>query len=371
MAEVWEDVLGRDVVGINDNFFEMGGDSIKTIQISSRMNNAGYKLELSDIFQRPTIAELAPSIKKTGRAADQSAVTGTVPLTPIQKWFFETIHSRRYHFNQAVMLHAVDGFDEEAVRIVFTKLQEHHDALRMSYKEENGRITQTLHGTDYPFSLSVYHLEHAENAAAELERRADELQASINLETGPLMKLGLFRLDDGDRLLIVVHHLVIDGVSWRILFEDFGELYRQHQNREPLSLPLKTDSVKAWAEMLAEYANSPVFLAAKERWRESIPMGIPPIKKDFDTENNYVKDTDRHSFLLGEEETRLLLTTANEAFHTEINHILLTALGIAVKETFGNERLAIAMEGHGRERRNGGNPWPKRRIVPSRRTDRA
>ncbi|MFC2146752.1 condensation domain-containing protein, partial [Acidobacteriota bacterium] len=135
------------------------------------------------------------------------------------------------------MLYSKEGFDEAALKAVFIKIQQHHDALRMTFKEENGEILQTNHGLAYPFAFQVYDFRSINNPAPALQSKANEIQAGIRLETGPLMNLVLFRLQDGDRLLIVVHHLVIDGVSWRILFEDIDTLYRQYKKGEPLKLP--------------------------------------------------------------------------------------------------------------------------------------
>ncbi|UCH95917.1 MAG: amino acid adenylation domain-containing protein, partial [Candidatus Aminicenantes bacterium] len=351
LVDIWQMVLGRNTVGIEENFFEIGGDSIKTIQIISRMQKAGYKIEMRDIFQNPRISQLTPLVKKIDRIADQSVIKGTVPLAPVQKWFFENITVDNHHFNQEVMFYAREGFDEAAVKAVFTKLQEHHDALRITFGVENGEIVQTNHGLDYPFELKVYDYRNTGNAVKELENRANEIQASIDLGKGPLMKLGLFHLDDGDRLLIAVHHLVIDGVSWRILFDDIETLYNQYKQGKQLVLPSKTDSFKLWSEKLSAYADSKIFLKEKTYWQkiESAESPASSIPKDFDVADNYIKDTGSLSFTLREEETGRLLTKVNETFRTEINDILLTALGMGIKETFGHERVLIVLEGHGRE----------------------
>ena len=352
LVEIWEKVLGRNNIGINENFFMIGGDSIRSIQIISRLNTEGYKLDMGDLFQYPIISDLAPHIKKLERIPDQSTVTGTIPLTPIQERFFLNSQLDHHYFNQAVMLHSARGFDEEMVKSMFTKIQEHHDALRMTYKRktENGNVVQTNHGTDYPLSLEIYDFKNKgkANAPEAIENEANKIQASIDLENGPLMKLGLFHMDDGDRLLIVFHHLVADGVSWRILFEDIETLMQQFKNGEPLELPLKTDSFKLWAERLSGYADSAAFLKEKNYWAELESAAVPRIKKDFDGEDNYIKDTTMLSFHLNKEETARLLTTVNEAFGTEINDILMTALGLGVKKTWGYDRLLVSLEGHGR-----------------------
>jgi amino acid adenylation domain-containing protein/non-ribosomal peptide synthase protein (TIGR01720 family) len=353
LMETWRNVLGRDNVGINDNFFMKGGDSIKAIQVISRMNKTGYKIDLRDLFSSPTISQLAPKVRTSERMGEQAPVSGIIPLTPIQQWFFKSDIVDSHHFNQAVMLYSAEGFEAAAVEAVFMKLQEHHDALRMTYrKTAGGEILQTGHPPDYPLSLTVYDFRDKtgkQGTAEAVETKADELQASIDPAKGPLMKLGLFRLQDGDRLLIVVHHLVIDGISWRILFEDIDTLYGQYKRGEPFSLPLKTDSFKHWAEKLTEYADSQTFLKEKTYWAQLAPQQVPGIKKDFETGPNRVRDTERLAFRLGEEETDLLLTSVNEAFGTEINDILLTALALGFEKQFGLRKLLFALEGHGRE----------------------
>ena len=352
LVKIWQKVLGRDNIGIHNNFFAIGGDSIKAIQISTRMNQDGYKVEIKDIFQNPTISTLTPYVTPIERISDQSAISGRVPLTPIQHWFFQQPNPAPHHFNQAVMLYLEQGFQEKAIEAIFLKLQGHHDALRMTYKKENGEIKQENRGMEHPLSLQVLDYRNRQDAISALETMAEEVQESIHLETGPLMKLALIHLEDGDRLLIVIHHLVVDVVSWHILLEDIETLYRQYNKKQKLKLPDKTDSYKLWAEGLASYSKSDLFKQEQSYWagQEAQAKSIPPIKRDFEEGTNYLKDAKTLTFLLSEEESELLLTKTNQAFATEINDILLTALGLAIKKTFGNKKIAIAQEGHGREK---------------------
>jgi amino acid adenylation domain-containing protein/non-ribosomal peptide synthase protein (TIGR01720 family) len=349
LVEIWQKVLGREQIGSTDNFFMIGGDSIKSIQVLSRMNQLGYKIEMKELFQNPTIAELAPKVKKFENTSEQTTITGQIPLTPAQMWFFNTHHRDIHHFNQSAMFYSRETLEEEAVKAIFTKIQQHHDVLRMTYKEENGKMIQIDHGLDYPFSLEVYDFRNQENSMAALEAKATEIQASIDLENGPLMKLGLFHREQGHFLLIAIHHLVIDAVSWRILFEDIETLYQQYRKGEPLALPLKTDSFKLWAEKLSDYANSETFLKEKAYWNTLASTNVPSISKDFEKPGDYRKDEKSLSFSLDEGETHDLLTKANHAFGTEINDILLTALAMGIKETWNHTRVLISLEGHGRE----------------------
>ncbi|MCX6580366.1 MAG: amino acid adenylation domain-containing protein [Candidatus Aminicenantes bacterium] len=352
LVEVWEEVLGRESIGIGDNFFLLGGDSIKTIQIAAKMNSRGYRIGMKEIFENPTITQLAPLVEELQQTAEQSLVTGIIPLIPIQRSFFSGPPVDRHHFNQAVLLYSKDGFDEVATRVVFQKIQEHHDALRMNYINRDGEISQVNRGLDYPFSLQVFDCRDRENAFQILEDSVEKIQGSIDLENGPVMKLGLFHMNDGDCLLIVIHHLVIDTVSWRILFEDIDSLYKQyhlHHDEKKLALPYKTDSFKIWAQKLAQYASSLLFLKEKNYWKELEAIEVPRIAKDYEIDDNFLKDFTTLSFRLSETETEYLLTKVNNAFNTEINDVLLTALGLAFSKTLGHKRVLIALEGHGRE----------------------
>jgi amino acid adenylation domain-containing protein/non-ribosomal peptide synthase protein (TIGR01720 family) len=352
LAEIWESVLGKEKVGVNENFFGLGGDSVKSIQILSRLNKAGYKIEMTDIFQYPTISQLAPLATTVERAADQSDVTGVIPLTPVQKHFFLHHNTDPHHFNRAVILHFRQGVEEAAVRDIFTRVQSHHDTLRMTYKiGEEGAVIQTNQGLDMPISLEVNDLRGQETAVKMLKNKTDEIRTSIDLENGPLMKLGLFHLDDGDRLLIVIHHLVIDSISWRILFEDINSLYNQYKENkrgEALELPRKTDSFKVLAEKLSQHAASDTLLEEKTLWKHLENTHVSPLPVDFDSPGER-RDDHQLSFRLEKKETRQLLTNVNDAYGTETNDILLTALGLALKETFHLDRFRITLEDHERE----------------------
>ncbi|MCP4155876.1 MAG: AMP-binding protein, partial [bacterium] len=349
LVEIWQNLLGKDNIGIDENFFQLGGDSIKCIQVVSQLNKVGYKCKINDLFNNPFISKFAPLVKKRDRVASQSVVTGDLRLSPIQEWFFENDFVNNYHYNQAVMLYSKEGFEKEAVRKVFRKISDHHDALRLSYKEVNGKHTLSNRGTDCQLLLREFDLRGRKDAAAELEDGVNKIQAGINLETGPMMNLGLFHLDDGGRLIIAIHHLAVDGISWRILFEDIEVLFHQYTKGEPLTLPLKTDSYKVWTERLARYADSPGFLKEKEYWKTLETMTFPPLEIDYKDTVTSVADNHTQSILLSETETGLLLTGVNNAFGTEINDILLTALGLAVKDVMGHNRFLIQLEGHGRE----------------------
>lgn len=191
-------------------------------------------------------------------------------------------------------------------------------------------------------------LRYAASPLDELQYNYRRFQESIDLEQGSLMKVALFHLPDGDRLLIVIHHLVVDGVSWRILLEDIETLFRCYGNKEPLALPLKTDAYQRWTAALYEYANAEHLLREAAYWKKlgAVSADRIPLRA---VSSNTVMDATVETVVLDPQHTRLLLTKANETFNTEINDLLLSALITALHDTFAMNDVVVAMEGHGRE----------------------
>ncbi|WP_036715381.1 condensation domain-containing protein, partial [Paenibacillus ehimensis] len=351
LAEVWQAVLGVEKVGILDNFFELGGDSIKALQVASRLLQAGYKLVMKDLFQYPTVAALSPYLQASGKRASQEAVEGEVELTPIQRWFFGQQPADAHHSNQSVMLYRKEGFNEAALRATMQKIAEHHDALRMVFRETGSGYAAWNRGVNEGelFSLEVVDFSAMTDCAAAVEAKATAIQGGIDLEHGPLMKLGLFHCPDGDHLLIAIHHLVVDGVSWRILFEDIAAGYEQALRGETIRLPHKTDSFKTWAEQLLRYAGSPAMERERAYWQQIEQGGYAPLPKDNAEVRPLLKESDVVTVRWTAEETEQLLKQAHRAYRTEMNDLLLTALGMAIREWSGLDRVPVNLEGHGRE----------------------
>ena len=350
LAGIWQEVLGMERVGINDNFIKLGGDSIKAIQVSARLHKFGLSMEIRDIFKHPKISELSNYIKAKSMEVSQGIVEGEVELIPVQKWFFEKKYTDIHHFNQSVMLHNRKGFDENIIRKVFDKIVEHHDALRMVYRTEGERIIQYNRGMEGElYDLKVIDLVGDTDCSEKIEEEANMMHSSIDLCKGPLVKLGLFKTAEGDHLLIIIHHLTIDGVSWRILFEDLAAGYAQAANNEEISLVDKTDSFKKWSEKLQTNACGKELMREEEYWDRLEETDTAVLPKDNIAQENKMMDSNILSMDLSEADTKRLLSNVNRAYNTEINDILLTALGLAVKEWTGEDRTLVNMEGHGRE----------------------
>ncbi|MFN2746574.1 amino acid adenylation domain-containing protein [Bacillus sp. z60-18] len=351
LADIWQEVLGIERIGLTDNFFTLGGDSIKGIQMASRLQQHGLKLEMKDLFQHPTIGEISTYVQSADdQPIDQGPVEGEIILTPIQRWFFEREFTNTHHWNQSVMLHARSGFDPGIAGRVLSKLMEHHDALRIVYQQGEA-IVQYNRGLEE----SVIHPEvlHLNESGAELEaailRESNRIQSSINLSEGPLLKAAIFKTDQGDHLLIVIHHLVVDGISWRILLEDFASGYLQAAKGEAIVLPEKSHSFAEYAVRLKEYAASKAFAKEIGYWQEIEGKAAIPLPKDHESNDRRMCHTKTAEFTLCKEETEQLLTKVHEAYNTEMNDILLAALGFAMKEWTGGNEFLIHLEGHGRE----------------------
>jgi aryl carrier-like protein len=259
LCRIWGEVLGVEGVGIRDNFFELGGDSILSIQIVSRAREAGLRLTLKQLFQHQTVAELAGVAGTSAEVeAEQGLVAGEAALTPIQRWFFEQELAEGHHYNQVVLLEVRQGLAPEVLGQAVSHLQEHHDALRTRFERVGEGWRQEVVGeAAVPFVRVELGGIGEEERGRAIEGRAEEAQRSLDLSEGPVWRVVLFEVGGAPyRLLVVIHHLVVDGVSWRVLLEDLQTSCEQLGRGEGVRLPRKTTSFQRWAEKLGEYARS-------------------------------------------------------------------------------------------------------------------
>lgn len=353
LASIWAEVLGIKQVGIHDNFFDLGGDSILSIQIISKANQAGLQLTPKLLFQHQTIAELAAVIGTTQTIqAEQNLVVGQVPLTPIQHWFFEEDFADTHHWNQAVLLKVRQPLNTNLLQQAVQQLLLHHDALRLRFVQSEFGWQQFNAEPEnvVPFTqidLSALSVDEQKNAIAST---ASEIQASLNLAQGSIVRVALFDLGatQASRLLIVIHHLAVDGVSWRILISDLQTAYEQLNRGETIKLPAKTTSFKYLAERLVDYAQSPNLHSELNYWLAlQKPVSCLPV--DYPEGTNTVATAANVSVLLTQEETQALLQEVPKTYRTEINDVLLTALVQAFAQWTNNSKLLVDLEGHGRE----------------------
>jgi amino acid adenylation domain-containing protein/non-ribosomal peptide synthase protein (TIGR01720 family) len=347
LARIWGEVLGVERVGLHDNFFELGGDSILSLQIIARAHREGLSLTPRQLFQMPTVAQLAAVARtREPAAADDRPVTGDVPLTPSQRWFFARELPEPHHWNMSLLLKVARPLEPARLAGAVATLMEHHDALRLRFARgpQGWRQWSEPPGGPVPWT-------HADLSALPAARRAAmiaaaEVQRGFDLTRGPMLRAVLFDFggEEPARLLLVAHHLVVDGVSWRILVNDLSQLC---QTGKPL--PPRGTSFQAWARRLEEHAQSPAVRAELPGWvavaerSDSLPTDL---KGDGDDTAGTAASV---TVALAAERTRLLLQEVPPVYHTRIEDVLLTAFARAWWRCRGQLVVGIDLEGHGRE----------------------
>jgi amino acid adenylation domain-containing protein/non-ribosomal peptide synthase protein (TIGR01720 family) len=354
LVEIWSRVLGVSPIGINDNFFALGGDSILSIQVTARANQAGIAITPKQLLNQQTIAELA-LLAETGRQeviADQGLVSGEVLLTPIQQWFFDQNFADAHHFNQSVLLTIPTDLETERLAQIVQELLRHHDALRSYFVQTQGQWQQIQ--SELQTANSFSQIDLSSIPISEQPKKMDEIanhtQASLCLADGELVRFVCFSLghNQPNCLLIVIHHLVIDAVSWRILLEDFQTIADQLSKNEPFQLPRKTTSFQQWAAKLQGYAQSASLATERDYWLRTKHQHIPRLPVDLAGINDMESSQDI-TVTLTPEETQALLQQLPQTYNTQINDVLLTALAQVLSKWLGSAAVSIDLEGHGRE----------------------
>jgi len=355
LVTIWQEVLKVPQVGIRDNFFELGGDSILSIQVVSRANQMGIKISPLQIFQNQTIEQLAAVVEEaTPIKAEQGIVTGEVPLTPIQLWFFEQKFKKKHYWNQSVLLKVSRHLDPEYLKETVRYLILHHDMLRARfYRKSSGVLQQNIVSPNeyIPFHFVDLSDKDPETFSRFVTKETRKVKQHLNLKNGPLFQVVYFYGGDGpgDRLFVTVHHLAIDGISWRVLLEDFFGVYEQLARGLTPQLPPKTTSFKEWATRIREFARSDAVKAELDYW-ESLPVeSAAQLPMDNPQGLNTEGMVERIQIAFTEEETTQLLQEAPDALKANINEILLSGLAGALRQWTNGSIFHLNMEGHGRE----------------------
>ncbi|MCA1696840.1 MAG: condensation domain-containing protein, partial [Actinobacteria bacterium] len=364
LAQIWADVLDLNQVGAEDNFFELGGDSILSIQVISRARQAGLWLTTKDIFLRQTIAELVSGVEMevAHELVDRDVIMGPAPLTPIQRWFFETKTDYVNHFNMSMFVELVGDLDEEALRAALDTVVAHHEALRMRFDHTD----ELLVGSSS--DIAEWRQDVASVESVEVLRRCDlsgldddgqqnamqqaalGCQTSLDITGGPLVRAVLFTLGSGraPRLFLTIHHLVMDTVSWRIFLEDLERAYRQVCAGHPVELEPVGTSFRQWAHRLAEHVRAGRLDEDLAYWTTVPATAVAALPVDRAGANT-VGSSGAVSVRLSRDDTDALLHQVPGVYRTQINDVLLAALGRVLSRWTGCERVLVNLEGHGRE----------------------
>ncbi|SAI74506.1 D-alanine-D-alanyl carrier protein ligase [Bordetella ansorpii] len=348
IAQAWADVLGVARPGRHDNFFEAGGDSILSLQLVARLRNAGWRLSPRQVFERQTVAALADEAEPlaAARAEPAEAAQGEAPLLPIQQRYFDRHVPNRHHWNQAVLLRADAGPDDACLARALQAVLDTHGALRLRYRKDAAGqwVQRHARAADDASALIWRASARGEDEALALFERA---QRSLDIEQGPLLRVQIVDAEDGPaRMLIVIHHLVVDGVSWRILLDDLRQAYAQAIAGQPCRLAPEPASFKAWG--MALRTRLPVSPAEDAHWR-SLASAAAALPCADATGSRALADQRTLTATLDADWTDRLLRQAPAAYRTQVNDLLLTALGRALCRWSGLAQVLIDLEGHGRE----------------------
>ena len=360
LAAVWKEVLKAESIGREDNFFELGGDSILVLQVIARSRKRGLRFTPKQLFDGPTIARLgqvavltdnlaAPTPAKPKEAGPDQVLL----LTPAQLRFFELDIPQRGHWNQAIQFDLQEPFDLDAFARAFENLLNHHDIFKQRFTQDgaNGAWKITLAPQAYanlPLATGAAHDE------ADALAQFDALQCQLDLAHGPLACAFAAMLPDGrSQLYLAIHHLIVDGVSWRILLEDLDAAYRAARERCSIRLAAGSGSAQDWAARLARAANEADSPFAGEASYWTAPAVARAGHEDLQLDHPQAAATNADAAVvvqvLDAELTRSALTDANVAYRTQMIELLIAALAQALSSHSGQQHCRLELEGHGRE----------------------
>ena len=339
----FSEVLGIEIVGITDNFFEIGGDSIKAIRIISKLRSLGYITNVKNIMSGKNAEKIALSMKNSENMIvyDQGEVTGRVEATPIIRDFINKDYRIPGYYNQSAIFN-VTGTDNNVLKRAIESIVKHHDILRAVLRDNELVILPIAESRMFDFYEFDYSNEADKHKA--VEEKCTEIQGSIDLVNGPLVKIAVFELGDTKQMMFCIHHLAVDGVSWRILSEDLEEAIKQLKSGNDVRLPEKTASFIEWSRKLSEYGNrlSKDVIRYWKNAEEDIADGH--IKGNH---SGCVAGTARVCF--DKKITEILSTKSSNVNGAKIDEVLLAGLANAVGEITGQEKVSVKLEGHGRE----------------------
>lgn len=364
LVEIWKNVLQNSKVGIKDNFFDLGGDSILALQIVAKAQEAGIKISTKDVFEYQTIEELSSSVNadvyhEIAATVMQNSETnrfvntdGNIPLTPIQSWFFKQNFTHYHHWNQSVLLQVNAPLDIRGLIKALDETVELHDALKYRYHQKDRQWYQRKSAVvNHTYTFEEIRVNDYGTLEDQMKKEIRRAQSALNIHRGPMMKVLYFKHPQQslDKLFITIHHLVVDGVSWRILLEDLLRFYNQAVESDQLVLPEKTSTFREWSHALYIYANQNSILDEKEYWSEraGIEFKIPVDFKEL--RNNTEGSKEKISFTLTSDETETLMSTLRATLGAKIHEVLLAAFIISLQKWSSVHQIKIDVEGHGRE----------------------
>lgn len=353
LVKLIAELLDLKAVGVKDNFYRLGGDSIKAIQLSSRVNNIGYRLKVKDILSSPIIEEMARHVEKADVKEDEHCfLEGNIKATPITAWFFSRNFQNPNYYNQSILLDVLTDIDKAQLDRVFHVLIAHHDSLRINCNIETGELYYNNHHLMDAFDVDVYDLsDYQEDMCQDIMQYVcKRAMSEFDIEKKLLIKACLFNFGNHPKkLFITVHHLAIDGISWRILVEDISMAMECIIGKREIALPKKSSSYQEWGEWVNAQANRLSIKNEKSYWDEVVsnefvfPTDYKPLR------NCILKNCTFTSLQLPVEKTGQLLCNATSVYNIQAGELLLAILAITVMEYVGSTEIVLEVENHGRK----------------------
>ncbi|EOH98218.1 amino acid adenylation domain-containing protein [Enterococcus haemoperoxidus ATCC BAA-382] len=349
LISVFSTVLNNENIGCNHNFFEIGGDSIKAIRIVSKLREMGYNLSVPTIMVEKNLGNIAARMEANQAETlgqMEQTIVGETPLSPIQKYFFDSKLPTPEHFNQTFLLEC-QNLDIVGLKKALLAVCNHHDVLRAVYLN-NKQIIKEQDGLDL-FEVISFDLtsEKESHISEKMVAISDKIQSTLSLADGPLIKAVVFQTKAKNYIALIVHHLMVDGISWRILVEDINTAYQQVLEKRTIELPMKTASFSRWCHSLEAFANSEMLAKERPYWNK-----ISKLANQAKTTLCTPQDESGTGFdeiLLSKELTENLILHSNKSYNTEINDLLVTALFRTINKLTRADTISVRMEGHGRE----------------------
>ncbi|WP_444947842.1 amino acid adenylation domain-containing protein [Micromonospora ureilytica] len=339
LCDLFAEVLGLPSVGIDDDFFALGGDSIVSIQLVSRARAAGLGISPRDVFRHKTPAGLAQAATvEVAVTEDPREAYGCAPLTPVMRWLAE-VDGPTTGYSQSMLLHAPAGLTAAGLAEVLQALVDRHDLLRARVTADAVRIPEPGAPVDV-VRVAAYDEKDLPAIAAAARDRLDPAR-------GVMLQAVL--LEPG-HLLLVVHHYAVDGVSWRVLLPDLVAAWAAREAATPITLPPTGTSFRRWARELDGLSRDAKTVAQLPYWAEVLAGPRAPLgNRPLDPTRDRTGTCDEITIELPPEETQPLLTTVPTGFHAGVGDVLLTGLALALRDWAGGAGWLVMLEGHGRE----------------------
>ncbi|MFC3730346.1 amino acid adenylation domain-containing protein, partial [Actinoplanes nipponensis] len=355
LAGLFAEVLGVSEVGVDEGFFDLGGDSIMSIQLVSRARRAGLELSVREVFEHRTVEALAPVVRRLAAVPPEEpgAAYGDVPLTPIIRSFLDR-GGPTGQFNQSRLVQVPATLTTERLTAAVQAVLDHHDALRAVLHTGPGghRLTVPPPGATAAAALVTRVPAGGDGHEALLREHTEAARQRLDPAGGTMLQVVWF--DRGPAtpglLLVLAHHLVVDGVSWRVLVPDLAEAYQAAGAGRPPRLQPVGTSLRGWARRLTELAATPVRAAEAGWWQQVLRRDEPPLgSRPLDPGRDRYDTAGHLSVTLPAAVTEQVLTTVPALFHADVNDVLLAAFALAWARWRGGAGLLLDLEGHGRE----------------------